>query len=634
MAKCIVIGGGFGGMAAALRMRAKGYDVTLIDKQPQLGGRATQYRKQTPHGTFVHDAGPTVITAKFLFDELFELFGKKREDYVEFRDIYPWYRIVFAGRNASGNGDWLRSRDDERDSREDANAGTVPVPISADDRDRKGDRHLSRGTSTDVRTSTGAGKEPVPFPHFDYGGTMEQFEAEIRKFGGDRDVEGFRQYLAHSKRIFDVGFTELGDQPFDRFTTMLRCAPDLVRLGCYKTVWQMGAKYIKNDLLRRVFSFQPLLVGGNPFNTTCIYSLIFYLERQWGVQFAMGGTGAIVRGLQKLMEEEGIEIRLGTEVTDIDIGSTTTIRNTDVNDRNVASWSREGPGEVAGVHGRDFASDAETIVVNADPPHVYRNLIPAEHRPKWTDTKIDALKYSMGLFVLYFGTTRQYPDVAHHTIVLGDAYKDLLKKLFDDKEVEREDLSVYLHRPTATDPSMAPEGMDSFYVLVPVPNLQPVPRRGTTVRECDERSSCPAGDVDAKADIGSADRTPSRSCLVADVPLNADGTVDWNAFGDAFRDDVVRYLERTVLPGLSDCITGDFYVTPEHFRDNLNTHHGTGFSVQPIFRQSAWFRFHNKSDIDGLYFVGAGTHPGAGMPGVLCSAKVVDRLIPPAAGPA
>ena len=593
MPKCIVIGGGFGGIASALRMRAKGYDVTLIDKQDKLGGRAYAYEKQTEHGTFKHDAGPTVITAKFLFDELFELFGKRREDYVEFRDIYPWYRIVFAGEATSGNGDWLRSRDDERDSREDANAGTVPVPISAPisadcDRkgDRKGDRHLSRGTSTDVRTSAGAGKEPAPFPHFDYGGTMEQFEAQIRKFGGDRDVEGFRQYLAHSKRIFDVGFTELGDQPFDKFTTMLRCAPDLVRLGCYKTVYQMGAKYIKDDKLRRVFSFQPLLVGGNPFNTTCIYSLIFYLEREWGVQFAMGGTGAIVRGLEKLMEEEGIEVRLGYEVKKID---TCNNGNRIYVDGIYTRWPEESDSDW-------FAADK--IVVNGDPPQAYRNLIHADDRPKWTDTKIDKLKYSMGLFVLYFGTTRQYPDVAHHTIVLGEAYKDLLKKLFDDKAVEREDLSVYLHRPTATDPSMAPDGMDSFYVLVPVPNLQP-----------------------------SKNNTNG-----PDVPTNDDGSVDWSKFGDAFRDDVVRYLERTVLPGLSDCITGDFYVTPNHFRDNLNTHYGTGFSVQPIFRQSAWFRFHNKSDIDGLYFVGAGTHPGAGMPGVLCSAKVVDRLIPAVGG--
>ena len=559
MPKCIVIGGGFGGIASALRMRAKGYDVTLIDKQDKLGGRGYQYNKETEHGVFVHDAGPTVITAKFLFDELFELFGKKREDYVEFRDIYPWYRIQFADGST-----------------------------------------------------------------FDYGGTMEQFEGQIRKFGGDRDVEGFRKYLAHSKRIFDKGFTELGDQPFDKFTTMLRCAPDLVRLGCYKTVYQMGAKYIKNEKLRRVFSFQPLLVGGNPFNTTCIYSLIFYLEREWGVQFAMGGTGAIVRGLEKLMEEEGIQIRLREEVTrlgvfdrkhietlqedlaDFDPNKKLVRDGLDLREviaagglsKQLEAGAAQSVGLASGERVPVSPKDGDIVVINGDPPHVYRELVPENQRPKLPDVKIDKLHYSMGLFVLYFGTTKPYDDVAHHTIVLGEAYRELIDKLFETRDVEREDLSVYLHRPTATDPSMAPEGMDSFYVLVPVPNLVPKKK--------------PDGD-------------PA-------VPMK-DGAIDWAAFGDAFRDDVVRYLERTCLPGLSDCITGDFYVTPEHFRDNLNTHFGSGFSVQPIFRQSAWFRFHNKSDIDGLYFVGAGTHPGAGMPGVLCSAKVVDNLIDPVASP-
>ncbi len=579
MPKAIIIGGGFGGIAAALRMRKKGYDVTLIDKQDQLGGRGTQYRKETGHGTFVHDAGPTVITAKFLFDELFELFGKRREDYVEFRDIYPWYRIVFAGEITGKSPRSTRS-----DTEKEENQSPPSVPL----RDLRGE-----------------------LPFFDYGGTMEQFEAQIRKFGGEEDVKGFRKYLAHSKKIFDVGFTELGDQPFDKFTTMLKCAPDLVRLGCYRTVYQMGKKYIKSEKLRRVFSFQPLLVGGNPFNTTSIYSLIFYLEREWGVQFAMGGTGAIVRALQKLMEEEGIEVRLGEEVKEIKLYTASAYlvrkgRRTEtgrpVATHRAAVGVELGQGEIL----PDETSLRNIVVCNADPPHVYRNLIPAEYRPFWKDKKIDALQYSMGLFVLYFGTTKQYPDVAHHTIVLGETYKELLEKLFDKKELEREDLSVYLHRPTATDPSMAPAGMDSFYVLVPVPNLQP--RRVGTAHH-------------SAAAVGGAYPTP--------VPTTDAGFIDWDSFGDAFKQDVIRYLDRTVLPGLADCITGDFYVTPNHFRDNLNTHHGTGFSVQPIFRQSAWFRFHNKSeDIDGLYFVGAGTHPGAGMPGVLCSAKVLDRLIP------
>ncbi|MFN4242143.1 MAG: phytoene desaturase family protein [Tepidisphaerales bacterium] len=502
MAHAIVVGAGFGGIAAALRLRAKGYAVTLIDKQDKLGGRAYQYR--TPGG-FTHDAGPTVVTAHFLFDELFALFGKRRDDYVRFVDLYPWYRIRFADGSA-----------------------------------------------------------------FDYGGTLEQMEAQIEAFepGGKA---GFRAYLEHSRRIFDTGFTKLGAVPFHDPLQMLKCAPDLLRLKNYLTVWQMAGRYFKTEKLRRVFSFQPLLVGGNPFNTTSIYSLIFYLEREWGVQFAMGGTGAIVSALQRLLVEEGVQIRLGEEVCRIDVADSGRVRGVEV--RETAAAPSAAPERLP----------ADLVVCNADAPHVYTHLLDRRWARGIAPRRVHArrlpLKYSMGLFVLYFGTTRLYPDVAHHTIVLGNSYKELIYRIFDRFEVETEDLSVYLHRPTATDPSMAPPGCESFYVLVPVPNLQ--------------------------------------------------GGHDWSTLGPRLRDATVRYLERTELPGLSRCIVEDFYVTPEHFAKNLNSLHGAGFSIQPLFSQSAYFRFHNKAPgVDGLYFVGAATHPGAGMPGVLCSAKVLEHLVP------
>lgn len=495
MPKAIVIGAGFGGMAAALRLRAKGYDVTLIDKQDKLGGRAYVWERNG----YVFDAGPTVITAPFLFDELFELFGKRREDYVEFVPLYPWYRVQFADGS-----------------------------------------------------------------FFDYGGTLEQTLENIRKFN-PADCEGYLRFLEHSKRIFDIGFVKLGDAKFDTFMSMLRCAPDLLKLGNWRSVWQMACKYIKDEKLRRVFSFQPLLVGGNPFNTTSIYSLIHFLEREWGVHFAMGGTGSIVEALRRLMVEEGVEIRLGEEARRIDCGP------------NAAPVVRA-------VHIGEETLQADVVVCNADPPHVYTYLLDPRLRrgvaARRLESKVKPLKYSMGLFVLYFGTTRQYPEVKHHTIILGEQYKTLLKRMFDVKSLEMKDLSVYLHRPTATDASMAPPGCDCWYVLVPVPNLQ--------------------------------------------------GGQDWKTLGPAYRDAVIDYLERTALPGLRQYITEDFYVTPEHFRDNLNTLHGAGFSIQPTFDQSAWFRFHNKAPgVEGLYFVGAGTHPGAGMPGVLCSAKVLDRYLGP-----
>lgn len=502
MPHAIVIGAGFGGIAAALRLRHKGYQVTLIDKQDKLGGRAYQYR--TAAG-FTHDAGPTVITAQFLFDELFQLFGKNRQDYVTFVDLYPWYRIRFADGS-----------------------------------------------------------------HFNYGGTLAQMEAEIEKFepGGSH---GFHAYLEHSKRIFDTGFTKLGAVPFHNPLQMVSCAADLVRLQNYLTVWQMAGKYFKTEKLRRVFSFQPLLVGGNPFNTTSIYSLIFYLEREWGIQFAMGGTGAIVRALEKLMREEGIDIHLGTEVTRIGVSDARKVTHVEYTQPRQPTTSRQ-------------QLPADLIVANADAPHVYQRLLAPEHAkgiaPRRVRSRLAPLKYSMGLFVMYFGTTRKYPHVAHHTIVLGESYKELIYRLFDKFDLETKDLSVYLHRPTATDPSMAPEGCESFYVLVPVPN-------------------------------------------------NLSG-LNYKELGPTLRNATIDYLARTELPGLRDCITDDFYVTPDHFEHNLNSVHGAGFSIQPLFSQSAYFRFHNKAPgIHGLYFVGAATHPGAGMPGVLCSAKVLDHLVQP-----
>ena len=498
--KAVVIGAGFGGIAAALRLRARGYAVTLVDKQTQLGGRAAVYKRNG----YVFDAGPTVVTAHFLFDELFELFGKKREDYITFVPVYPWYRIQFAD----------------------------------------GSR-------------------------FDYGGTLEQTLAEIKRVSPG-DEAGYLRLLEHTKKIFDVGFTQLGDVPFQTLASMLKCAPQLMRLGNWRTVYQMASKYIKSEKLRRVFSFQPLLVGGNPFHTTSIYSLIQYLEREWGVHFAMGGTGAIVNGLERLMREEGVSIHLGDEVRHINVlnDEQTPIPPNDVSVTGVTLTS----GETIG---------ASTVVVNADASAAHKLLMSPKDRPSWPDKKIEKLAFSMGLFVLYFGTTKQYPDVAHHTIILGEKYKDLLHEMFDLKQLEPSDFSVYLHRPTATDPSMAPAGCDAFYVLVPVPNLQ--------------------------------------------------GGQDWSKIGDDYRDRVVAYLERTHLPGLSACITEDFYVTPNHFRDELNSLHGAGFGIQPTFTQSAYWRFHNKSDdVAGLYFVGASTHPGAGMPGVLMSAKVLERVLPAA----
>jgi phytoene desaturase len=489
MSKATVIGGGFGGIAAALRLRARGHEVTLLDRCSRLGGRAQVFERDG----YRHDAGPTVITAPVLFDELFELFGKRREDYLNFIPLDVWYRFHF------------------HDGRE-----------------------------------------------FDYGGTVEDTLEGIRAFEPD-DCEGYRGLLDHSKRIFDIGFTELADQPFHSVGTMLKQVPNLARLGCHRTVWQLVSKYLKNEHLRRAFSIHPLLVGGNPFETTCIYSLIHYLERKWGIFFAEGGTGAIVDALAKLMLESGIEVRTGVTV------------------ESIATQGRRASGIVLD-DGDSFSTDL--LVSNADPLHLYSKMIKPAKQGWGFRAKRLRMQQSMGLFVLYFGTARQYPEVAHHTIWLGERFKDLIKEIFHGDALP-DDFSLYLHRPTATDPSFAPEGHDSFYVLAPVPNLQ--------------------------------------------------ANIDWEVEGPQLRDRIVAALDATILPGLRQSIRSDFFMTPKDFASDYLSSKGSGFSVSPIFSQSAWFRFHNRSEtLQNLYLVGAGTHPGAGVPGVLCSAKVLDQVTPSA----
>ena len=483
----IIIGAGFGGIASALRLRAKGYKVTLIDRCEQLGGRAQSFECNG----FRHDAGPTVITAPFLFDELFELFDERLSDYINLVPLKPWYRFEYA--------------DGE---------------------------------------------------HFDYGGSLEETLAEIKRIEPG-DCKGYLELVEHSKRIFEVGFTELSAQSFSSFWVMLKQIPRLIRLQSYKTVWQLVSKYLKNEKLRQAFSIQPLLVGGNPFDTTSIYGLIHYLERAYGVHFAMGGTNAIIVALNNLMIRQGINIQLGK-----------TVKSLIVEDASVKGVTLE--------NGKNLRADV--VVSNADPAYLYRHMIDSKKQSFITRFKSQKPKFSMGLFVLYFGTTQKYPDIAHHTIWLGKRYRELLEDIFDRK-VLSDDFSLYLHRPTATDPSFAPAGCDSFYVLCPVPNLL--------------------------------------------------GGQDWVIEGPKLRDRIVEALDKTTLPNLTKTITGDFYMTPKDFEKNYLSEHGAGFSIAPLFSQSAWFRFHNRAEgLNNLYIVGAGTHPGAGLPGVISSAKVIDSVIP------
>ncbi len=488
MPKVIVIGSGFGGLGAAARIAAHGHDVEIFEKRDKPGGRGYVYEISG----YKFDGGPTVITAPFMFDDIFSLAGRRREDYVQFVPCDPFYRIY---------------------------------------------DHTGR--------------------HFNYNGDMDFILDQIEQWN-PADKEGYRRLMGRTRPIFEKGFAELADKPFLKITDMLRIAPDLIRLQSHKTVYAYVSQFIEHDFLRRCFSFHPLLVGGNPFTTTSIYTMIHYLEREWGVHFAMGGTGAIIDALIRLIEELGGQLHLSSEVEEILVER----------------------GRAIGVRLADGSEHrADHVISNAEAAYTYTQLVPAEHRRRNSDARYRRTEYSMSLFVIYFGTKRRYLDsgLAHHNIILGKRYRGLLDDIFRRK-VLADDFSLYLHMPTVTDPSLAPEGGEAFYVLSPVPHL------------------------------------------------GAD--VDWTQAARPYRDAIMQFLEDNYLPDLQANIVAEHYIDPLHFRDTLNSYLGSAFSVQPIFRQSAWFRPHNRSeDIDRLYLVGAGTHPGAGLPGVLSSSKIAESLI-------
>jgi len=486
--KIIIIGSGFGGLATASRLLSCGHEVEIFEKRNKPGGRAYVYEMDG----FKFDGGPTVITAPFLFDEIFEAAGKKREDYVELIPCNPYYRIF----NSEGK-------------------------------------------------------------KFDYNGNHDFVLNEIEKWN-PKDKRGYTQFLKTTKAIFQKGFVELADQPFLSLWDMIKVIPDLIKLQSHKTVYQYISQFIDDDFLRRVFSFHPLLVGGNPFDTTSIYAMIHYLEREWGVHYAMGGTGTIVDALAKLIREQGGNIHLNTEVNEILIEN----------------------GKATGVRLNDGTEHhADQIVSNADVAFTYRNLIPEKERSTYTNRKIDRFEYSMSLFVIYFGTKKRYLDsmLEHHNIILGDRYEGLLSDIFHKKELP-DDFSLYLHMPTKTDPTLAPDGCEAFYVLSPVPHL--------------------------------------------------DSGTDWTTQAKPYRDAIMNFLEKNYLPDLQENIVTEHHIDPLHFQQTLNSYKGSAFSIEPTLTQSAWFRPHNKSeDIENLFFVGAGTHPGAGLPGVLSSAKIAEDLI-------
>nr|HMN30047.1 phytoene desaturase family protein [Caldilineaceae bacterium] len=391
---------------------------------------------------------------------------------------------------------------------------------------------------------------------FNYNGDADFILKQIEQWS-PADKEGYEQFIRSTKAIFETGM-RLIDQPFLKVGDMVRVAPDLVRLQSYRSVYAYVSQFIDDEFLRRCFSFHPLLIGGNPLDAASLYVLIHYLEREWGVHYALGGNGAIVEAFGRLLAELGVQVQLNSEVVEI------------------LSNGRK----VKGVRLADGSiHQADAVVSNADVAWTYLNLIPAQARRVNTDRRIQRLKYSMSLFVIYFGAKRRYTDtrLAHHNIILGERYEGLLRDIFDHK-ILPDDFSLYLHMPTITDSTLAPPGHEAFYVLSPVPHLG--------------------------------------------------ARVDWTKAARPYRDRIMRFLEANFLPDLQANLVAEHYIDPLHFQNTLNSYLGSAFSVQPILTQSAWFRPHNLSeDFDNLYFVGAGTHPGAGLPGVLSSAKIVEGLI-------
>jgi phytoene desaturase len=485
--KIIVIGSGFGGLSCAVRLQAAGHNVTILEKRDRLGGRAYVYEQNG----FKFDGGPTIITAPWLIDELFELAGRRTADYVRLVKIDPFYNIRWED-------------------------GTV----------------------------------------FRYSDDRRALLDEISRIAPG-EAENYLRFSESLAEIYRVGF-DLIDKPFTSIWDMVRVVPEMVKLRSDRSVYRFASRFFKNEKLRQAFSFHPLLIGGNPFKATSIYAMIHELEQRFGVWFAMGGTGALVEALGTLFLELGGEIFTEAEVDEIIV---------DKSSRRVRGVRMKS--------GEAFSADA--VVSNADISFTYMNLIAPEFRVKNTDGYLKRLSYSMSLFVVYFGTDRKYEDLAHHEILLGRRYKGLLEDIFIKKRLAG-DFSLYLHRPTATDPSLAPAGCDAWYALSPVPHLG--------------------------------------------------AKVNWKTEAKRYRDSIIGYLEARYMPGLSKHIVAEHYIDPLHFETTLNSYLGSAFSVEPTLLQSAYFRPHNRSeDVAGLYFVGAGTHPGAGLPGVMSSGKIVAEMI-------
>ncbi len=495
--RAVVIGSGFGGLTAAVRLQAAGISTTLIEQRGQLGGRAGQIIDSG----YTFDTGPSLITAPPLLEDIFHTAGKRLDDYVSLMPLDPFYRVWFHDNT-----------------------------------------------------------------YIDYRSDLEQMKASMARFD-QRDADRLEPFFTKLAPIYDAVITEgLGARPFDSLGKMIGFIPRVVSLGAWMPVSQFVQQYFRNWRHHFLYSFHPLFLGGNPFRAPSIFLMIPFLEKEGGVWYANGGMFSLVKGLGQLFQDIGGEIRLHTSALRIEVTGT--------------SSSRPRATGVQVIDRKDnvqFTLNADIVVSNADVGHTYGKLLGKVKRQRWTDSRLKRIQQSMSCFLMYLGVKKKYPKLSHHTIILGPRYKGLVQDIFDRK-ILADDFSMYLHVPSRTEPSMAPSGGESIYILVPVPNLR--------------------------------------------------SDTDWGDTAELMSDRVINALEKWGLEDLRSSIEVQHIFTPNEFESEYNSTSGNAFGIEPRITQTAWFRPHNRSeDIEGLYLVGAGTHPGAGVPGVVLSASATMHAI-------
>jgi phytoene desaturase len=544
----IIIGSGIGGLSLGIRLQSLGFDTTILEKLDAPGGRAyvrktvlkdgrwqdvQQLAPLVPHGGFTFDMGPTVITVPHFIEELFSL---------------------------------------ERDA---ANLGEADFPEHILGENKR----IKTGSSSGPNTARYVNLVPIlPFyriyfddgTFFDYDGDPESTRAQISSLAPE-DLGGYEKFHTNAKAIFERGFLALGYTHFGDVFSMLKVVPDLLKLDAVRTLFSFAKKYFSNPKMQQVFSFETLLVGGNPLSVPAIYAMIHFVEKTWGIHYAMGGTGALVNAFVKKFEELGGQIRFNAEVSSIDV----------TDEHGFVPSGRFAQKIAKGVTlASDEKLEADCVVSNGDYANTYMRLLKPEHRLWNSDTKVKLSPQSMSLIVIYFGFKSDglETNLRHHNIILGPRYEELLKDIFGRKVLAK-DFSQYLHIPTLTDPSLAPEGHHAAYTLIPVPH------NGSKL--------------------------------------------DWELLGEAFVNKILDFLEvRGFIPNLRERLVYKSFVTPDYFETKLSSYLGNAFGPEPILAQSAFFRPHNRSeDVRRMYMVGAGAQPGAGTPSVMMSAKMTAREI-------